>query len=266
TIGARMAAGRSFTDQDTDRAPGVAVINETLARSIWPGEDPIGRRLSPGDGDGTPWVTVVGVVKDMRRGDVQRPIRGEIYACSLQTMSRTQTLLVRTAGDPSATIPAVRRELQALDPQLPLFRVTTLSEQVSDTLNQPRFQATLLAGFAGIALLLATIGIYGVTSHAVSQRTQEVGIRMAMGATRASVRRLILRQHVTPALVGIAAGVTAAFGLSRFLTSLLYGVRAIDPETYALVILAVVTVAVAACWIPASRATRVDPLVALRPE
>jgi putative ABC transport system permease protein len=265
TVGARMAAGRSFTDQDHERAAPVAIVNETLARIVWPGEDPVGKRLRPGDGsDNRPWVTVVGVVKDLRRGDVKRPIRGEVYACTLQTTPRSQTLVYRAAGDPSVVLAAIRRELQGLDPQLPLFRVMTLGSQVSDTLNQPRFQATLLAGFAAIALLLAAIGIYGVTSHAVSQRTQEVGIRMAMGARSADVRRLILRQHVMPALIGVAVGLAGALALSRFLTSLLYGVGAVDPATYVLVSLSLIVVAIAACWVPASRAMRVDPLVALR--
>jgi putative ABC transport system permease protein len=265
TIGASMAAGRSFQDGDNDRAAPVVIVNEALARSVWPGEDPIGKRLKPGDGtDNSPWNTVVGVVRDLRRGDVKRPIRGEVYFCTLQFPPRTQTLVFRASGDPSALIPSIRRELQAIDPQLPLLRVTTLGAQLSDTLNQPRFQATLLAGFAAIALLLAAIGIYGVTSHAVSQRTQEVGIRMAMGAGRSDVRRLILRQHTLPAVIGVAVGLAGALMLSRSLTSLLYGVRAIDPATYALMSAALILVAVAACWIPASRAMRVDPLVALR--
>ena len=265
TIGAQLAAGRTFQDGDNDRAAPVTIVNETLARSIWPGEDPIGKRLKPGDGtDNGPWFTVVGVIKDLRRGDVKRPIRGELYSCTLQYTPRTQMLVFRASGDPAIVMPSIRRELQAIDPQLPLFRVTTLEAQLSDTLNQPRFQATLLAGFAAIALLLAAIGIYGVTSHAVSQRTQEVGIRMAMGAGRSDVRRLILRQHVTPPLIGVSVGLAGALGLSRFLTSLLYGVRAIDPLTYVLVSLSLIAVAVAACWLPASRAMRVDPLVALR--
>jgi predicted lysophospholipase L1 biosynthesis ABC-type transport system permease subunit len=229
---------------------------------MWPGQEPLGRRLRFGEGQ--PWVTVVGVVRDLRRGDVKRPIRPEIYFCSLQTAPRTETLLVRTAGDPFAIMPSVRRELQAMDPQLPLFRVTTLSADLAGVLTQPRFQATLLAGFAAVALLLAAIGIYGVTSHAVSQRTQEVGIRMAMGAGRSDVRRLILRQHMVPAVIGVTVGLAGALGLSRFLTSLLYGVRAIDPVTYVAVSLSLILVALAACWVPAGRATRVDPLVALR--
>ena len=266
TIGATMAAGREFSDQDHDRAAPVAIVNEALARTVWPGEDPIGKRVKPGDGTNPdqPWISVIGVVRDMRRGDVKRPIRQEIYIPSLQFTPRTQTLLVRSAGDPTALMAAVRRELQSIDPQLPLFRVTTLEAQLSDTLSQPRFQATVLAGFAVIALLLAAVGIYGVTSHAVSQRTQEVGIRMAMGAARSDVRLLILRQHVTPALIGVAVGLAGAIALSRLLTSLLYGVRAVDPMTYALVAVSLIAVAVAACWVPASRAMRVDPLVALR--
>ena len=268
TIGARMARGRTFAEQDHAQAPFVAVVNETLANSAWPGEDPIGRRMRPGDGSdsGVPWLTVIGVVKDLRRADVKRGIRPEVYLSSLQRTPRTQTIIFRAAGDPSAAMTTIRREVQALDPQLPLFRVTTLEAELAGTLSQPRFQATLLTGFAAIALLLASIGIYGVTSHAVSQRTQEVGIRMAMGAPRATVRMLILRQHVAPALVGIAIGLAGAFVLSRFLSSLLYGVGAVDLRTYAAVTLALGAVAVAACWLPASRAMRVDPLIALRNE
>jgi putative ABC transport system permease protein len=266
TIGASLARGRTFTDQDHATAPFAVVVNETLANREWPNQDPIGRRLRPGSGANSqaPWFTVVGVVKDLRRADVKRTIRPEIYFSSLQRTPRTQTILFRTAGDPSNVMSAIRREVQSLDPQLPVFRVTTLATEVSTTLIQSRFQATLLAGFAAIALLLASIGIYGVTSHAVGQRTQEVGIRMAMGAQRSTVRTLMLKQHVTPALIGIVVGLAGAFALSRFLASLLYGVKAVDPLTYLAVTAALIAVAIAACWVPASRAMRVDPLVALR--
>jgi putative ABC transport system permease protein len=266
TIGATIVRGRAFTEQDTAQAPFAVIVNETLANSVWPGEDPIGRRLKPGDGTNpqAPWLTVVGVVKDLRRADVKRHIRPEIYFSSLQRTRGTQIIVFRSAGDPATVMPSIRREVHALDPQLPIFRVTTLRAELANTLRQPRFQATLLGGFAIIALLLASIGIYGVTSHAVSQRTQEVGIRMAMGAQRSSVRALMLRQHVMPALAGIAIGLAGAFALSRFLSSLLYGIGAVDPLTYGAVTVALLMVAVAACWIPASRAMRVDPLVALR--
>ena len=266
TIGVTLARGRFLNDQDHAKAPLAAVVNETLANSIWPNQDPLGRRLRGGSNPNSPapWITVVGVVKDLRRAEVKRRIRPEIYFSSLQQARNTQVILFRAARDPGAVMSAIRREVQALDPQLPVFRVTTLETELSNTLRQPRFQATLLGGFAAIALLLASIGIYGVTSHAVSQRTQEVGIRMAMGAQRSMVRALMLRQHVTPALAGIAVGLAGAFMLSRFLASLLYGIRAVDPLTYVTVTVVLIAVAIAACWIPASRAMRVDPLVALR--
>jgi predicted permease len=260
-----LARGRTFTEQDHADAQRTVIINETLARTGWPGQDPIGRRIRSG-GDSSPWLTVVGVIKDVHRSDVTRVIRPEVYVSALQVTPRTQTLIVRTAGDPTAIIPAIRRELQALDPQMPLFEVGTLAGELSDTLNGPRFQATLLAWFAGIALLLATIGIYGVTSHAVGQRTQEVGIRMALGARGTDVLMLILGQHLRPALIGVAIGLASALVLSRYLQSLLFGVRPTDPLTFALTAAALIGVAVAACLIPARRAMRVDPLVALRAE
>ena len=174
-------------------------------------------------------MTVVGVIRDAHRSDVTRAIRPEIYLVTTQFTPRTQTLFVRTSGDPSAIVPAVRREVRALDAQVPLFDVTTLEDDLALTLTQPRFQAVLLAGFAGIALLLATIGIYGVTAHAVSQRTQEVGIRMAMGAGRRDVLLLLISQHLRPALIGLAIGLAGALVLSRSLQSLLFGVGATDP-------------------------------------
>ena len=169
-----------------------------------------------------------------------------------------------TAGDPAAILPAIRRELQAVDPQLPLYAAGTLSDEVSETLTQSRFQAVLLTGFAATALLLAAIGIYGVTSHAVGQQTQEVGIRMALGARRGDVVRLVLRQHTMPSLVGVTIGLAGAFALSQSLQSLLYGVRASDPLTFGAMALTLTAVALLACCIPARRATRVDPVIALR--
>ena len=265
TLGVQLAAGRTFTSQDHADAPRVVVINETLAKTGWPGRDPIGRRMrSGGETSQAPWMTVVGVIKDLRRGEVARAIRPELYMSALQVTPRTQTLVLRTAGDPSAILPSLRRELQALDPQLPLFATGTLEAELSETLSQPRFRAVLLAGFAIIAMLLASIGIYGVTSHAVGQRTQEVGVRMALGAQRGDVLALILRQHLKPALIGVALGLAGALILARFLESMVYGVGATDPVTLVAMGLTLLLVAVAACWIPARRATRVDALIALR--
>jgi putative ABC transport system permease protein len=266
TLRIELVRGRTFTAQDHADAPRVVVINETLARMGWPDQDPIGRHIRPGGiNSNAPWFTVIGVIKDVHRGEVKRAIRPELYMCSLQRTPRTQMLLIRTAGQ-TPIIADVRRVLQDLDPQLPLFAVGTLSSQLSTTLNQPRFQATVLGGFAAIALLLASLGIYGVTSHAVTQRKQEVGIRMALGARRADVLGLIVRDHLRPAIAGVAVGLAGALLLTRFLQTLLYGVRATDPITFASVSAALILVALAACWLPARRATRVDPLIALRAE
>jgi putative ABC transport system permease protein len=267
TLRFQLALGRTFTDQDHADAPRVIVVNEALARMAWPNQDPLGRRLRAGGPQSqAPWMTVIGVIKDARRANVTRAIRPELYFSSLQSTTRTQTIVLRSAGDPAAQLSALRREVQALDPQLPLFEAGTLADEISTTLTQPRFQATLLAWFAGIALLLATVGIYGVTSHAVNQRTQEVGIRMALGASAADVLALMLVQHLRPAFVGIAVGIGTALILSRSLRSLLYGVSAADPLTFVLVAAALVGVAVVACLIPSRRAMRVDPLEALRAE
>jgi putative ABC transport system permease protein len=265
TLGIHLARGRGFSPQDHADAPRVVVVNESFARLGWPGQDPIGRRIRAGDETSqAPWMTVVGVIRDIRRADVTRAIRPELYLSALQTTPRTMMLLVKTTGEPSAIVPAVRRELQAIDPQLPLFAVATLGESVAGTMNQPRFQATLLATFAIVALVLAAIGIYGVTAHAVSQRTQEVGIRMALGAHRRDVLRMMLLQHLRPAVAGVVIGVVGAVLLGRYLDTLLYGIAATDPATFAAIAVALVAVALIACWVPARRATRVDPLIAVR--
>lgn len=265
TLQIQFAAGRGFTEQDHAEAPRAVVINETLAKIGWPGQDPTGRRMRAGGENSTaPWMTVIGVIKDIRRSEVTREIRPELYMSTLQVTPPTQMLIVRTAGDPAAILPTLRREVQALNPQLPLFAAGTLAAEVSETLTAPRFRAVLLAGFALIALLLASIGIYGVTAHAVGQRTQEVGVRMALGAQRNDVLRLILQQHLRPAVIGVVAGLAGAIAIARFLQSMVYGVGATDPVTFAVMGLALLSVAVAACWIPAQRATRVDALIALR--
>jgi putative ABC transport system permease protein len=268
TLGVTLAAGRTFTEQDHAEATLVTVINETFARSAWPDQDPLGRRVRFGGAQSkAPWLTVIGVVRDLRRSDdVRRAVRPEVYMCTLQNPPRSQMLLVRTATDPNAIVTSVRHEVQAINPQLPLFAVGTLEGQISETLTTPRFRAVLLAGFAVIALLLATIGIYGVTAHAVGQRTHEVGIRMALGAERRDVLGLILVQHLKPALIGVTVGVVGAIILSQSLRTFIYGIRATDPLTFIAMAIALIAVAVVACWVPARRATRVDPLVALRTE
>ncbi len=265
TLGIDLAAGRTFDSRDNADAARAVIINETLARSAWPGQDPIGGRIRSGGEDSqAPWMTVVGVIKDVRRGAVTSAIRPELYMSALQVTPRTQTLFVRTTGNPGAILPALRREVQELNPQLPLIAPGALEAELSETLSQPRFRAVLLAAFAGIAMLLASIGIYGVTSHAVGQRTQEVGVRMALGAQRRDVFVLILRQHLTPALIGVALGLAGAFALARLLGTMVYGVATRDPLTLAAMSVVLLLVAVAACFVPARRATKVDAVVALR--
>jgi putative ABC transport system permease protein len=261
----RPAAGRTFTDQDHADAPRAVVINETLARVGWPGQDPIGRRMRSGDESSeAPWMTVVGVIPDIRRADVTRPVRPELYLSASQVTPRTLRLLVRTAGEPVAVVPSVRAAVRELNPQVPLFQVETLSSALSRTMAPERFRAVLLAGFAAIALLLAAIGIYGVTSHAVGQRTQEIGVRMALGAGAGDVIGLVLGQHLRPALIGTGLGVAGALVLGRYLQSLVFGVAVSDWLTFTLMGCVLLAVAVAAAAIPALRATRVDPLRALR--
>jgi putative ABC transport system permease protein len=267
TLGVTLQSGRTFTAQDHSTAPPVVVINETLARVGWPGQDPLGRRIRGGGANSrAPWLTVVGVVRDLRRADLRREIRPELYLCMLQRPPRSQMLLVRTAGDPAAIVPAVRHEVQTINPQLPLFAVGTLQGQVDETLTSDRFGAVLLATFALVAVLLASVGIYGVTAHAVGQRTHEVGIRMALGASRRDVLRLILAQHLRPAIAGVVAGAAGALALSRSLRTLVYGVGVTDPLTYIAMAAVLLTVTLAACLVPSRRATKVDPLIALRNE
>jgi putative ABC transport system permease protein len=267
TLGVRLHSGRTFTAQDHANAPAVVIINETFARQGWPGQDPLGRRIRAGSGNSqSPWLTVVGVVRDLRRADLRRDIRPELYVCTLQRMPRSQMLLVRTAGDPSAIVSAVRREVQALNPQLPLFAVGTLQGELAETLSPARFGAVLLATFAVVAVLLASVGIYGVTAHAIGQRTHEVGIRMALGARRADVLGMMLGQHLRPALAGLVIGAAGALILSRSLSTLVYGVGVTDPVTDLAMAGLLLTVTLAACMVPSLRATRVDPLIALKGE
>ena len=265
TVDMKLAEGRFFTHQDTAEATRVIVINETFAKYAWPGQSAVGRRIKNGAPDGqAPWLTVVGVIKDARRADLRRTVRPELYQCTLQSTPRTMSLFVRTSGEPLAMVPTIRREVQAIHPSVPLFAVTTLDAEVSDSLAQPRFRALLLGGFAVLALVLASIGIYGVTAYAVNQRRHEVGVRMALGAKSSDVLSMIMRQHLIPALIGVAIGLAGAFAVSRFLESLVYGVGATDLATFAIVAVILVLVAALAAYIPARRATHVDPLIALR--
>ena len=256
TLGTPLVSGREFTAQDAAEAPKVIMINEVMARRYWPGQDAVGKRTSRGD--------VVGVVRNTReRGLIAEP-RPTIYVPLQQSYVAQLTLHVRSATDPDSMVATVRREVQALDPTLPLFNVRTLAEQRDGSLHTERIAAALLALFGAIALILAAVGLYGVLSYSVTARTREMGIRLAQGAQPRDLLTLVVGQGMRLTVIGLGVGVGGAFALTRLISRLLFGVTPTDPVTFVVVPLILAGVALAACWIPARRATRMDPLVALR--
>ena len=261
-----LIGGRAFTEEDTFQAPAVTVINETLARRYWPGENPIGKRIiSPARADGT-LTTVVGMVGDVRNDGLDDEPKPELYFPYAQNRQTHLAIVVRTANYPAGLMAAVRREVWAVDKNLPLANLSTLEQLLDKTIAQRRFNLLLLGMFAGVALVLAAVGIYGVMSYAVTQRTHEIGVRMALGAQTSNVLRMVVGQGIRLALVGIAIGLGAALALTRLMASLLYEVSATDPLTFAVIALMLAAVALVACYVPARRATRVDPMLALRYE
>jgi putative ABC transport system permease protein len=260
-----LRAGRAFGPSDTASAPHVAVISQSLARAQWPGGDAIGQRIQFGNMDGDERLLhVVGIVDDVRDSGLDGVIRPTVYASTLQRPPPPMlSVVVRADVDPAGLVPAMRAVVQRLDPDLPVeFR--TLDEIVESTLDHRRFSLVLIAVFAAVALLLALTGIYGVTAYSVAQRTREIGIRVALGARPRSVLGLVVGEGAIMALGGVAIGAAAALALTRLIASWLYGIGAGDPATFAVVGLALAGAAVAACWVPARRALRVDPMVALR--
>jgi predicted permease len=270
-MGMRLLQGRAFTAADTAESPRVAVINEKLARRIWPGEDPIGKRLKTGMGANpdswNPWNEVVGVVADVKLEGLEQDTPMQMYLPLHQRPSSpTLWLVVRTAGDPLQAVAAVERTIHAIEKDLPVYSIRSMNQLLGSSLATRRLTLVLLAGFAGLALLLAAVGIYGVTSYSVRQRRHELGIRMALGAQAGDMLKLILMQGLKLAFVGVVIGLTAAFSLTRWMKSLLFEVRPTDPMTFALIALLLIAVALLACWIPARRAARVDPMIALHCE
>jgi putative ABC transport system permease protein len=272
-IGERVIRGRAITPDDKTDTMLVALINEEMARRYWAGRDPIGGRFQIGGGaQNRPFITVVGIVADVRHNGITEAVKEKFYVPHTQwhksvgNAIRSMTLVMKTQGDPQALANPVRQTIRELDPNLPVAAVRTMDEVVAATLSAPRFTGMLLGVFAALALALSAIGIYGVLSYVVSRRTREIGIRVAIGAGRGQVLRLVLGSGVGLALVGIAFGLAAAASLSRVMTTLLHDVRPGDPATYAAVAAALTLVAIVASLIPAWRATRVDPVKALKAE
>ncbi|HMY76335.1 MAG TPA: ABC transporter permease, partial [Blastocatellia bacterium] len=271
TMGVKLRQGRFFDEHDNAQSQPVVIINETMARQYWPGESAVGKRinLEPED-PASPWRLVVGVIADVKEMGLEAPPKAETFFPfqQLPTMlwNMPRDLTVRTSGDPMNPAAAVRQAVWSVDPAQPVSNVRTMEDILSEEVAQRRIGMTLLAAFAALALLLASLGIYGVLSYAVTQRTQEIGVRMALGANRRAVVRMVMTDGLRLAGAGVVLGLGASFALTRLMANLLFGVSANDPRTLALVTLLLTAVAMLACYVPARRAAKVDPMVALRYE
>jgi predicted permease len=267
TLGIRRLAGRVIAGSDAEGSPLVAVVDEALARAYWPGADPLGKRFRTGGFGGAPkqpWVTVVGVVGDVRQSGLQIDPRPQVYVPQAQGATSYQSFVLHAKGDPKALIADARSAVYAIDRDQPVSRVRPMEQILFESLAGRRFNMVLLGVFAGLALVLAAVGIYGITSYSVAQRTREMGLRMALGAQPWTVLMLVLREAGALALIGLAAGIVLAFAATRVMASLLFNTGATDPVTFASVAAALALVSLFAAWVPGRRATQVDPMVAMR--
>jgi putative ABC transport system permease protein len=264
-----LLAGRAFAERDDAQAPGVLIINESFAKRHFPNENPVGKHVKPGLAlEGEPvWREIVGVVKDVKhRQSLSRDYEPEYYLPHAQMPINSMNLIVRATNDPRSLARSIQQEVHALDRDIPVYRIKTLEQYLGVAVAQPKFNALLLSLFAGLALLLTAIGLYGVMSYSVIQRAQEIGIRIALGAQTGDVLKMVLRQGLKLTALGLLIGLAAAYALTRYMQSLLFGVKATDPLTFAAIALLLIAVALLACLVPARRATKVDPLEALRTE
>jgi putative ABC transport system permease protein len=264
-LGIPLLEGRLFDATEEHDSARSVMVSQTLARTFFPEGSAVGKRVRT---DGPDWLTIVGVVGDVRQSGVTQPSRPEVffpYTASYAS-GGGMTLVLKGASDPNDLIASVRREVQSVDPNQPVYNVLTMQEVIDRSISNSRLNMVLLSVFAGLATLLAVIGIYSVMSYLVTQHTREIGIRIALGASRANILRLVIGRGLWLTVAGIAIGALAAFGLTRLMSSLLYGVTGADPTTYTLVSALLLLVALAACYVPARRAMKVDPLVALRYE
>ena len=270
TMGIPILKGRDFEDRDEHKSAPVVIITDSLARQYFPGEDPIGKRIQPGistwDNEKSTMREIVGVVGDVRNRALNTEPKPAYYLPQSQVPFNQLIVVARTSGNPKSLVPGVTRELRSMDAELPVFSVKTMDEYITNSVAGPRFNTTLLSIFAGVALLLTIIGLYGVMSYSVAQRTNEIGIRMALGAEARDVLKLIVKQGLTMVLIGLALGTAGALALTRLLASLLFGITTKDPATFVAIAVLLLLVALLACFVPAWRATKVDPLEALRYE
>jgi predicted permease len=265
-MGIPLVLGRAFGPQDSDRSQKVAVISEAMAWRFFPNSSPLGRRFGIDGPESLDQIEIVGVVKDAKYGSVTETLRPMAYYPHSQSPQPLSNFVVRFNGAPSAVVPQVRRAIREVNRNLPIDEVLSLSEHIDRSLVRQKLVARLASFFGLLALLLACVGLYGVLSYSVALRTSEIGIRMALGAGTADVLKLVLKNGVALTLIGVALGVSGAFALTRVIAGLLFGVKPTDPITFVAVSAAMIVVALIACFIPARRATKVDPLVALRYE
>jgi putative ABC transport system permease protein len=272
TMNIPLRQGRYFDARDNAQAIPVAIVNETMGRQYWPGENALGRRFKLGDPDDkdAPWIQIVGVVGDIRQMGLDEPVKAEMYFPYEQIKDQSwytpRDLVIRTSSETSSLVGAVRQVIREVDPDQPVSNIATMSEVLSTEAAERRMGMIMLVGFAALALLLASLGIYGVLAYFVTQHTSEIGVRQALGATPRNILFLVLKKGMGLTLLGIVIGLAGSFALTRLMSSLLFGVKASDPLTFVTVPLVLGLVALFACLIPARRATRIDPLVALRYE
>jgi putative ABC transport system permease protein len=271
-IGMRLMGGRFFEEADREDRPGVAVVNETLARRFFPDQDPLGKRIKMGSANGPfPWLSIVGVARDVKHSGLDDETKPALYVCYLQPplpdwKLQPMYLTVRGESDPLALLPAIRSAVQGMDRNLPVYRPATMGQLLARSLAARKFSMTLLAIFAAVALSLSVVGLYSVLAYDVTRRSREIGVRMALGARRRDVITMVLRQGMKQTLAGVSLGLVGAFWLTGLLKGLLFGVRPVDPPVFIAVSLLLTAVALAACYLPAKRASKVDPMVALREE
>jgi putative ABC transport system permease protein len=269
TMGVPIVAGRSFEPADAASPARVVIVNETLANRIWKGRNPIGQRVRPnlsaaiGFGDDS-WHTVIGVAKDVKQGGVEKQTGTELYVSldQLAMAAPTMNVVLRTILPPAAL--TLGRLVREVDPAVPIVRLRDMESVFAESIRRPRLLAQLLGAFAGLALLLAAVGTYGVLSYVATERRREIGIRIALGAARSSVLALVMKQGLQLTIIGVVVGLAGALGLNRLIGSVLFGVQPTDPTTLAAVTMTITLVAAGACWLPAWRASRLDPNVVLK--
>lgn len=268
-MGIALREGRHFSAHDNEQAMPVAIINETMARLYWPEQNVLGKRFKNGPPNSPqPWISIVGVAADVRQMGVDAPVKAEMYLPYRQVKTHSaftpRDLVIRTSVEPTSLVAAVRQVIHEIDPGQPVMNVRTMDQVLGEQMAQRRLGMLLLTAFAALALLMASLGIYGVLSYFVAQRTPEIGVRMALGAQPRDVLKLVIGQGMRLTVLGVVIGLVGAFALTRLMKSLLFGVSSTDPVTFALIAVLLTVVALFACYVPARRATKVSPMIVLR--